>query len=242
MRKRKGRISRWGVYCGVLGVTVLLAASVQATTIQIGLNVEFSGATPPAGTAPWLLATFESVDANNVTLSLDPANLVGTEKVTSFYFNIADALFGSSPTYTPLFTVTQNAGGPQATGINVGRNSYKADGDGHHDIKIEFATSGAERFQAGSPVISFNIFSAGGITPFDFLYFDNGGGKGDFYAAAHVQSIGSTGANSGWIGGGSYTIPPPPPPPLDPIPEPSTLVLLGMGTSFLVARLRRQPL
>lgn len=52
----------------------------------------------------------------------------------------------------------------------------------------------------------------------------------------HVQSIGDDGNSLSFVGTPDEL--PPPPPPQDPVPEPATLVLLCMGTSFLAVRKR----
>lgn len=52
----------------------------------------------------------------------------------------------------------------------------------------------------------------------------------------HVQSIGTAGNSDAFVGTPNEL--PPPPPPLDPVPEPATMVLFGLGAGMLAARKR----
>lgn len=79
-------------------------------------------------------------------------------------------------------------------------------------------------------VLSYDYLTA---TPADVIAALN---NGTLRVGFHVQSIGTAGESDAFVSKPFTT----PPPPLDPIPEPSTLVLLGMGSSFLFTRLRRQ--
>lgn len=55
----------------------------------------------------------------------------------------------------------------------------------------------------------------------------------------HVQTIGAGGNSDAFVACPMEGTPPPFPP-LPPVPEPATIVLLGLGTSFLMARMRFQ--
>lgn len=61
---------------------------------------------------------------------------------------------------------------------------------------------------------------------------------GSLRVGLHVRSIGDSGDSDAFVSV-PFDFPPEPQEPQNPVPEPSTLILLGMGTSFLVARKRR---
>jgi hypothetical protein len=221
LAKRGGEGVSWTqrLLKGAIALPLLIMfapAQSEALQITFDLNVEFSGATPPAGTPPWLRATFDDGGGSgSVTLTLTALNLTGTEFVTEWDFNSA-----VDPT---TLTIVQNTG-PTAT-ISQGSNAFQADGDGLFDIEINFASGPpAARFGSGDTATftitdttitanTFNLFSA------------PGGGHGPFHTAAHVQGIGTAGNDSGWIGdtGGTGTGTG------TPVPEPSSLFLLGGG-------------
>lgn len=60
-----------------------------AALITFPLSMEYSGATAPAGPTPWLTAVFDDGDeAGSVMLLLEATNIVGTEKVRDWNFNL----------------------------------------------------------------------------------------------------------------------------------------------------------
>lgn len=204
-----------------LPILILAAATLRADTLVLFFGTEFSGGTPPAGPTPWLTATFTQV-AGGVQLQMSNVNLVGTEFVTGWYFNL-------NPALNPANLFLGFVSGEAATGISRGADGFKADGDGYFDFKLDFATaSTADRFTAGE-TSTYLISGISGLTAADFNFLSApGGGTGSWSSAAKVQGIGPAGG-SGWVGG-------------EVVPEPASWLLLGTVTATLawgVLRRRR---
>jgi len=206
---------------GVCFAFLLVVPSAQADILTFDLSMEFSGGTPPAGTAPWLRAEFNDFGSPGyVRLTMTALNLTNKEFVSKWYFNLDPVMDPTSLTFW----------GPYKTGsfndpvISTGIDAFKADGDGKYDIKFRFATGGgaARRFTDGD-VARYWIYGAG-VTASSFDYLSApAGGHGPFPTAAHVQGIGPCGADSGWVT----------------VPEPMTIGTLGLGgLTFLVRRRR----
>jgi hypothetical protein len=193
------------------------AAPASAAIVVMDFGVEFSGASPPAGPAPWLRATFDDGGTpGSVTLTLDNL-LTGSEFIGAqgVYFNLDPAKDATGLLFTHSL-------GQAAQLIDRGTDAYKADGDGFFDIKLTYSASGADRFTAGEQSV-YQITGAG-LTALDFIYtsVNSPVDKGPLYAAAHVQGIGPFGEDSGWI-----TLDPSRPPSI--VPLPAAVWLLGAG-------------
>ena len=210
----------------VLAVGVMVGACpaiAPGAVVSFESSIEFSGAAPPAGAAPWLSATFDDGgSAGSVTLTLTAVNLTGTEFVTDWLFNL-------DPNLDPTELTFSLSGDPNTRGfsdpnIRTETDKYKPDGDGKFDIEIAFAPSGGPgvQFDAGDVA----VFTVGGISSltagsFDHLSAPAPGGHGPFPTAAHVQGIGD---DSGWVT----------------VPEPAALLLLGAAGPILQKRKSRR--
>lgn len=206
----------------------------NATIITVNLTATFSG-TDPAAEPPWARVIFDDSDDNGkVTLTLDAFNLSGSEYVGEWYLN-----FGPNtgtildPTGLTFSLVSKTGSFADPTSIELGTNSYKADGDGKFDIKFSFATNAADRFEDDEKIVYEVAYSGGSIFANSFaelsaLPFNNG----IWYSAAHVQSIGS---NSGWIGGDQIETKDEPV-----VPEPSALAIWGLGLAAVAFCRRRR--
>jgi hypothetical protein len=213
----------------LLVLLVAISTSAAATTLTLGLDVEFSGATPPAsGTTPWVTATFDDSfgGANTVRLTMTAGNLTGNENIELFYFNFDPGLNPLDLTFTAIDNSASNPeNGKGDNGIFTGVNGYMANGDGSYDIAFNFPPppgSSANLFTSGESVI-YDITFTSAINANSFNHFsDEGGGQGTYLAAAHIQRI--NGNDSGWIGV---------------VPEPGTASLLALGLIGLAAKRRR---
>ncbi len=195
----------------------------SAATLVLGLDFEFSGATAPGGTAPWVTATFDDSfgGPNTVRLTMSANNLIGTENIAGWYFNFDPALDPTALTFTP---VDNSDSVPNS--ISTGVDAFKADGDGLYDFLFDFPPPpgfASARFTAGEVVI-YDITYTSAISASSFEYFSTpDGGNGTYLSAAHILGTGG-GSESGWIG----TV----------VPEPSTALLVGFGLAALGHRRR----
>jgi hypothetical protein len=219
----------------VIGLMAFGAGSADAGVLTLGLDMEFSGATPPEGTPPWVTATFDDSvgGANTVQLTMEATTLTDAERIFQMCFNFDPAL---NPTLLNISAVDITASSP--TGVSTGVDFVQPDGDGLFDILFDFPPPpGAfgSLFTAGESVI-YDLTYVAPITAssFDFLS-TPGGGAGSFKAAAHVGGIGPDDEDSGWIGGG-FT----PRPPV--IPEPASVVVWSLlaGLGLVVGWRRRK--
>jgi hypothetical protein len=182
----------------------------------------FSGTTAPAGSTPWLNATFDDGGAaGTVTLTLSATNLTGGEFVGDWYFNLDPALDSSSL----LFSAPTKVGSFGDPGIGKATDAYQADGDGKYDIEFAFAMGGAGvRFGAGESA-TYTITGISTLTANSFKFLSSpAGGHGPYYTAAHVQGIAiEGGTTSAWVT----------------VPEPSSFVLAVAGILGLAFMGRR---
>ena len=117
--------------------------------------------------------------------------------------------------------------------IDIGENLYMADGDGFYDINFDFPPPpGTDKFWSGEESV-WLISYTGDIDVHSFDFGSEGGSKGSFTSAAHVQGIDGD-PDSGWIGSGDDTPPPPP------VPEPTAALVFGIGAALMGTRARRQ--
>ena len=207
--------------CALWAMTALLGltTSAHAAILTFEHNFEFSGATQPAGAAPWLRATFDDGGGSgSVTLTFTALNLIDQEFVRFTHFNLDPAISPASLS----FSAPTKVGAFTDPTIATGTNAFQADGDGLYDILIEFDNSPpANRFGPGEAV-TYTI-TAPGLTANSFNFLSApAGGSGPFLTAAHVQGIGSSGQFSGWT---------------TQVPEPASLGLAALGA---LAGLRRQ--
>jgi hypothetical protein len=185
------------------GVVVVLMGGilpVSASTITYNFGQVSSGSAP-TGSAPWLQAVFSdnSMPANTVQLTLTAGNLVGSEFVSCWYFNVNPALDPKALSFS-LAGSTGTFGNPS---VQTEANGFKAGPDGKFDILLGFSTASGQRFTGGDS-LTFTITDLNGLTASDFNDFSTpASGSGAYSSAVHVQSIDD--GSSGWINPASIT-------------------------------------
>ncbi len=208
MYELKKRLVKTATAFGMLGL-LSIPLSAQAATVTFDLNVEFSGADEPVGTAPWLTATFDDMGTpGTVRLTMDSSGLTASEFVDEWLFN-SDVAIDS-------FTYVSG----QAADSTYSADAYKADGAGFFDLKFDFPASNSDRF--GANETSIYDLAGTGITADTFNTLSTTSSKGQFGSAAHIQGIGDGANGSGWIGNAPA------------VPVPNSMLLFGTGLATFV--------
>ena len=217
--------ARISLVVGCLGAALALLAATPAgaATLTLGLDVEFSGAITPEGTAPWITATVDDSfgGANDVRLTLDAHDLTDAEFIFEWLFNFDPSLEASLLT---IVAFDDDAIAPSGQVIFKGNDAFTANGDGKYDIRFNFPPppgAFAKKF-TDDEILIYDLSYISPISASSFNYFSvEVGGQGTFLSAAQIGGIGPSDNDSGWIGV---------------VPEPSTFLLVGGGLLALAAR------
>jgi hypothetical protein len=180
---------------------VFLAAGAARADLVFTLDNAYTGSSP-AGTAPWLTATFAQTGVDSVRLTLQ-SNLTGSEFISRLLFNVEPGQAVSG-----VFNSGLSSGMFGAPGISFGDNSFVAGAGARYDAQVNFIVGPpAQRFGEGDVAV-FDLTGLG-LTESSFDFFGEPAGNGlAFKMAAHVQGIGPGGQDSGWIGGEIIPLPP----------------------------------
>jgi hypothetical protein len=185
---------------------ILVAAPTNADVLNFNLDFLYGG-TSPAGTSPWLTATFEDITTDQVRLTLDSANLTANENVASWYFNFNPIVPG---------IISFQISGPLSQ-VLIGQNGQTAGSASGFDIGLSFI----QPFGANQSAIYRLV--GGGLSASSFDFVNEGG---DFFSAAQVLGIGAN-SSVAWIAD-SKSGPGP-----APVSEPATMILLSFGMAGL---------
>jgi hypothetical protein len=216
----------------LVGALLVLPATAHATSITGVLDFTFSGSSPSGD--PTVNANDNGVPGE-VILTFNLNDLSPTEKVSEFFLNLDPAL-------DPDDLVIEQDSGPIAT-VSTETDFFKADGDGYFDLKFSWPTGGGDALTFDADETAVFTVTLANLVATDFAFISlcdppgDGCGEGGYYAAAHVQSIGPTGALSGWVGADENLTPTP----TIITPEPtSALLLLTTGGLGLIGRTVRR--
>jgi hypothetical protein len=210
----------------ILALAALVSVS-KAATLDLG-HIFSDTPVAPDLSGPWLTVATTNLGSNQIQVDLSANRLSDPEYVSEWYLNLDPALNpGDLSISASLQSGAFNV--PAAASLLLGANAYKADGDGHYDIKVIFDSSDGmgTRFTDGDTLRLTLTYGGAGSFNESSLIFPSSpdGGAGPFLAAAHINSTGLDDAGSVWVAA---------------VPEPSVAMnLLLAGGALLAIRRRR---
>jgi hypothetical protein len=196
---------------GLAAAALVLGFASQASALSFTLDDSF-GSDPVSGD---IVITLTNDGANTVRVDIDLTALNSTEFIKELYLNTNTAVTGVDAAF-PI-TASYDPG------------AYKSDGDGFHDLLLEFSADAGDRLTGGD-VYSFTL-SGLGLDESDFDDLGTLSDKGQFHAVAKINGTGD-GSGSDWVGDGGG----------NPVPEPSAAIAVGAGLLIIArgAQLKRR--
>lgn len=188
-----------------------LANVASATIVTFTLDNEVSGSGGML-TAPIIVTLNDENTAGTVNITIDMSALQQEEFMTGLYLNF-------DPTKSPAGMTIADTGAQASTSIIAGSDCCKPDGQGDHDVQIDFPQAAADRFTGGETYTG--TLSLDGLLATDFAFFSSTGNC----AVARVQGLGPDAQNSGWFDCDGE-------PPQEVV-EPGSLALFGLGIGLL---------
>lgn len=172
----------------------------MADSVSIQYSTVYSGNEAPAGSSAWLstiLTDTQGQSSNAVLLTVDASGLVGSEFVSGFYFNLAQAINPGSIRFSEVSR--QNFVG-NVNFFQGQQDDQNAGGGFRFDLGLAFPTQGGQRLGAGG-VYSILLERDGGLSIYDLLVETQSTGYGNSLSVAHVQSLWD--GSSAWITAGT---------------------------------------
>lgn len=207
-------------------ISPLYADNLTQGDLLFSLDSVYTGSATPAGTPPWLTATFENVGTNSVqlTLAYSAVNAGSSDYISSWFLNFNPAQEVLGLNFTPV-------SGVAADPIFIAYDGVKAGGDLLFDVQFSFAANSFNPGASSVYLISSTVDSIDALS-FSFLS-TNALGLTNYYSAANILSSGS------WIASATAQTPGPGP---SPVPEPATAILLGISlTGLTLFSSKRKP-
>jgi len=197
-------------------MVLMLGFATHASALSFTLDQSF-GAVAASGEVAIDITT--AMDGLSATIQIDTTDLTSPEFVKELYLNTTDVSALTGPNF--------GASTPSLQSMSWGNECCKSDGDGKHDILLQFAKDAGSRLEAGA--IYTVVLEGIGLTEAMFNDLGTLSDKGQFHAVAKINSTGVDGEGSDWIGDGNGVIP-----------EPSAVALYGVSLFLVGIAVRRR--